>query len=120
MGVCIVNGCTSTFRVVKNLCSRHYQQFLKGLTVEQMEVALTAALPAPKIVPVKRRCPIRMNGIQCVRERDGAKRLCFAHAGEAEDRAHFQLREQPIESSRFEYEGNEAALAEKYGSNSNV
>jgi hypothetical protein len=111
--ICSVKGCNSPFRVTKGLCSRHYQQRLKGLTMEQMEAKLGASdvIPLPPSPPPnKRRCSARMkDGSRCIRAIK-TKGLCSAHGQEAEDRRNFELREHPIDSKRHDYKGREQEL----------
>jgi hypothetical protein len=87
-------------------CGFHYAQHKRGVALNVEDKPLVEA----KIVDGKRRCHARMfDGSQCVRAIKAAG-MCFAHHRESEDRALCELRESPIESTRRDYEGNEAAL----------
>lgn len=67
-------------------------------------------LKPPKIASDKNRCQARMsNRTQCVRKTK-VKGLCFAHWREEIDRQACAVREQPIDSTGFEYEGRENEL----------
>jgi hypothetical protein len=109
--VCLVNGCAATKKYYKNLCSRHYQQSRAGKTLEMMETdEEVVAIPKPPApVSNKKRCHAMVNGKRCIRG-IRAKGLCGAHWHELEDRQAYELREQPLESKRRDYEGNEATL----------
>jgi hypothetical protein len=109
--ICLVNGCSATKKYYKNLCSRHYQQSRAGKTIEMMEAEEeVVAIPKPPKPPSdKKRCSAMVNGKRCIRG-IRARGLCAAHWHEQEDRQAFELREQPLDSKRRDYEGNEAAL----------
>lgn len=119
MGTCLVPGCTSTLKLVKGLCSRHYQQSLRGITVEQMEaVDVDSIPPAPKPPVDAKRCLAIVNGKRCIRGRRGHG-LCAGHLKEKVDREAFALRDKPLESASSGFEGDEDALAQLYGRNKN-
>jgi hypothetical protein len=111
--VCLVNGCTSAFKLVKGLCSRHYQQSLKGVSVAQMQEACTVidVIPQPPKPPAdKKRChAIMTSGKRCIRGIRG-RGLCGAHFREENDRFDMEIRERPLDAARRDWEGNEAAL----------
>jgi hypothetical protein len=116
---CLVSGCTSTFKLVRGLCSKHYQQSLRGITVEQMEQADGVSIPLPPKPPIdSKRCLALVNGKRCPRGRRGHG-LCAGHLKEKVDREAFALRENPIESTARGFEGDEDALARLYGRNKN-
>jgi hypothetical protein len=119
--ICLVNGCSATKKYYKNLCSRHYQQLRAGKTLEMMEEAEeVVAIPKPPKPPSdKKRCSAMVNGKRCIRG-IRAKGLCAAHFREENDRREMEIREKPIESVARGFDGNEAALAAKYGNNSNA
>jgi hypothetical protein len=102
---CIVIGC-ETKVYSKTFCVLHYRQNKRGVELELEPEPSNV----PKIAPDKKRCRSRMrDGSQCVRPIK-AKGLCSAHHREAEDRAAFGIREQPLDSTLHDYEGDEASL----------
>jgi hypothetical protein len=106
MKICLVKGCGVKV-YARHFCLKHYQHFRSGRTLDLIEPPPPARF---KIASDKKRCRSRMSdGSQCVRPIKAAG-MCSAHHKEAEDRRAFELREQPIVSDGFEYEGDEESL----------
>ena len=115
---CSTEGCDRV-HYGRGYCSACYWKHSKAGDLNAAQEVV--AIPQPPKPPAdKKRCRARMNdGSRCIRGIK-AKGFCAAHWHEFEDRQSFELRDRPIDSNIHDCEGNEAALAEKYGSNSNV
>src|ERR1700689_717994 len=89
--VCLVQGCTATKKYYRGFCSKHYQQFRSGKTLEMMEEAEeVVAIPKPPKPPVdKKRCSAMVNGKRCIRG-IRATGFCSAHWKEASDKSAYE------------------------------